>query len=378
MKIAVLFTACLLWWILLPGQEKVSIQVGKPFAYRDNRELNAFLDRETSRKTIIDLFSSTCAACFSMMPKMQQIQEKYGDSIHVVLLGQKDKEIDKIFRRFRDRFSLSLDVVYDSAFFKKYQLPGFPFYIWIDEKGIVQAATGSDELHEANLASFMRGKPVIPASDPYNIDPVDPALTFGRSEEDSAFLFRSKLGLARKGELSYYPQRLTYSMNNKKTFLATGVTVDDLYRYAYFGIARWLVKDPEYSKLYHPPVRLGGKSNTAGLKLNYLFQTNEEDRNGNLLQRALQNDLATYFGYEVLVTQMRVPCWKLVALPGAADRLRSRETKKKVKTSYSYQDFRHVPVSRIIELFQFSAEDDLPVIDDTRIDFPVDIIAKLP
>jgi thiol-disulfide isomerase/thioredoxin len=133
MKYILLIAATLLTGIALPAQKKIPLELGTDFPYKTNKNLNELLALERKgkgRKIIIDLFGSSCVVCFRMMPKMQEIQDKYRDSVLVVLLGKEDRDIRKVFDKFKSKMSLNFDPVYDSAFFDTYSIPFLPHYIW--------------------------------------------------------------------------------------------------------------------------------------------------------------------------------------------------------------------------------------------------------
>ena len=368
-----LFIGFMLCRTILPAQEKLKIETGKQFGVRDIPELNAILDSERkgrNRNIIVDFFSSTCSACFSSMPKMQRIQNKYGESVRVVLIGHKDKDIEKIYNRFKMKFGYTMDVVYDSVLFKKYDLPSMPFCIWIDGKGIVQATTGTENVDSASVEKFIAGKPFrIEKAD---IDITKPFLVNGNSGPDSNFLYKSVLARWDNTQPAIYPLTLQFSKHGK-FFQAFNVSADDLYRYAYFGRPYWTHKSAAYSELLRPPVRIG--KDTAAfqdIRFNYVFITTSNNADSLFLQRALQNDLSTYFGYAGRVVRMNAPCWKLVVLPGGKERLRSKYQQKSFNGSYTSVDYRGVAISHVLDLLLSSREDEFPIIDASGIDFPVD------
>ncbi len=378
MKKIVVLAVFLLPWIALPAQNKLQPVPGETFTYNANEELNKLLDRERKggcSKIILDLFTSNCIVCFRMLPKMQEIQKKYKKSLLVILLGDQDKEIAEVYEKFRIRFSLTLDVLYDSVFFNQYFISSVPRYLWIDEKGILQAMTGPDELTPQNIEFFITGQPMnIPAQESQSAFALSKLLLInGNGGADTSFLFRSILSRWNKSQPNIYPARLSYSQYGN-FFQALGISMSDLYRYAYFGWARWTCRDSVYGKLYPLPVFIGNDSLPgSNARFNYSFRKTEADPDSLLLQRALRNDLATYFGYEVMITKRMMPCWKLVASPGAAQRLKSRYKQQKLSGTFSGIDYQHVAVKAIIELLYFMRYDEYPFIDVTGIGFPIDI-----
>lgn len=370
--------ALLLLGITLPGQDRLSFTVG---AFPDSgisNELSEFLQMERKgqhRKVILDLFNSGCIVCFRMMPKIQELQEQYRSSVRFILVGEEDGVIRKVYEKFRQRFSLSFDVIYDSSFFRYYDIPFVPLYVWLDESGIVKAVTGPDEITADNIEAFVHDRlTFMPFKEaPVTFDDAELLLIGGNGGADTSFLFRSLLSLWNRTQPTIYPARLDYSVHGR-FFQALNVSLADLYRYAYFGWARWTCRDSVYGKYYPVPFYLDDDSAAfADVRYNYSFKGLPGDSLQTLLRKALCNDLATYFGYEAMITTRNMPCWKLILLPGAGDQLKSRYKTRSMTGSFAGIDYRHVTVSSVIDLFYFIRQDEYPILNATGIDFPIDI-----
>jgi hypothetical protein len=291
------------------------------------------------------------------------------------LLGKFDSDIAKVFGKFKSRLSLTEDPIYDSAFFEQYSIPSVPHYIWIDEEGVIQALTGPNELNAASLDRFIAGQPVSSPDFEKKIkfDDARLLLVNGNGGTDTNFLFRSILSKWDPAQASYSPKKLAYS-NKGHFFQALHLTVTDLYRYAYLGWFNWTTKDSVYGKFYPSPVLIGDESKIRDSSYyNYSFSTRVTDSGNYLLRRALRNDLATYFGYEAMVTERNMACWKLVALPNFEKTLKSKFNVQHFSTSYSKIDYQHVAISSVIDLLILSKPDDYPIINATGIDFPIDL-----
>lgn len=378
MKYILLIAATLLTGIALPAQKKIPLELGTDFPYKTNKKLNELLALEKKgkgRKIIIDLFGSSCVVCFRMMPKMQEIQDKYSDSILVVLLGKDDQDIKKVFAKFKSKLSLKFEPVYDSAFFNTYSIPFLPHYIWLDENGITQATTGTDELNPTNFERFIAGLPLITKGETtkQKFDDSKLFLVNGNGGPDTGFIFRSVLSRWDKSQSTNYPKKLQYSKKGN-FFQALNVTIADLYKYAFLDWAWWDTRDTVYGKIYPVPIVLGRETYLDKLpRYNYSFSTALLDSGNALLQKALRNDLATYFGHEAMVVDRMMPCWKLIALPNAKEKLKSRYIQTKYSGSYTSINFQYVNISTVIDLLLSSKQDDYPYVNATGIDYPIDL-----
>jgi len=378
MKYILLIAATLLTGIVLPAQKKIPLELGTDFPYKTNKNLNELLALERKgkgRKIIIDLFGSSCVVCFRMMPKMQEFQDKYSDSILVVLLGKEDRDIRKVFDKFKSKMSLNFDPVYDSAFFDTYSIPFLPHYIWVDENGVIRAITGPDELNPTNFERFIAGLPIITKGviTKQKFDDSKLFLVNGNGGPDTGFLFRSVLSRWDKSQSTSYPKHLKYSAKGN-FFQALSVTVSDLYMYAFLEWAWWDTRDTVYGKIYPVPVGFGKETLAdKSPRYSYSFSTSLPDSGNTLLRRALRNDLATYFGHEAMVVDRMMPCWKLIAMPKAKERLKSRYQQTKYSGSYTSINFQCVNISTVIDLLLSSKQDDYPYVNATGIDYPIDL-----
>lgn len=374
--IAILF---LLPYLAAFSQQKLELKLNTNFAYKGNKALTESIQSTTiikGKKVILDLFNSSCIVCFRMLPKIQTLQDKFGSNLQFILLGDEDAHIRKVYEKFRKNMGLEFTVVYDSVFFRSHDIPFVPRYIWIDEFGIVRAVTGPDEITENNIRSFIKYgsfaiKPVVERI-AFSADKL--LLTGGNGGTDTSFLFRSVLSLYQPSLIAYTPLKLEYDKNNM--FQALGVTMADLYRYAYFGKARWNIQDSLYGEYALTPLFTTDRvpdSPAIAKRYCYSFKSPDVMGDEDLLQRALRNDLATFFGYEVMLTRLKMPCWKLIALPGFRDQLRTKFAKQRIETTYAGMDFNNVPVAVVLENMYYLRTDEYPYINETGINFNIDL-----
>src|SRR5690606_19910961 len=102
------------------------------------------------------------------------------------------------------------------------------------------AVTGPDEITADNIEAFVHGRlTFMPFKEaPVTFDDAELLLIAGNGGADTSFLFRSLLSLWNRTQPTIYPARLDYSVHGR-FFQALDVSLADLYRYAYFGLARW-------------------------------------------------------------------------------------------------------------------------------------------
>jgi hypothetical protein len=316
-----------------------------------------------------------------MFPKVKELQEKYQSELSFVLIGDEDGKIQKVYKRFESALQLAFPVVYDSNVFNVLNIEFVPKYIWLTEKGEISAVTGPEEVTVANIEKFISGGrvPSLKAnlSEPFATDKL--LLMDGNGGSDTDFLFRSVLTLAKKSLRGYIPLSLAY--NSKGKFFQTlNVSMDQLYFYAYFGKAWWSVSDSMYGKYYPKPVYAGFNSkDSAVLKNRYSYSFKGQDTaNKEVLKKALQNDLSTFFGFVVHELEMQMPCWKVQVVPGMREKLRSKHKTTFYDGDFGDRDYKNVPISEIITTLHSVSDSRDPFIDETGIDFNIDFKVEAP
>ena len=65
----------------------------------------------------------------------------------------------KTYNSFREKQHLILPVSFDSVNFRKFDVTGVPYLVWIDDCGIVKAITSTTELSDEHIRSFIQNKP---------------------------------------------------------------------------------------------------------------------------------------------------------------------------------------------------------------------------
>lgn len=108
---------------------------------------------------IIDFWGTYCSSCIKLMPKMDSLQQKYGDRIAILPVTPEDRTLVTAFIRGNDhlRNSKLSYVVQDKVLDKLFPHESVPHEVWIGPDGIVKAITDSRYVTGENIASFIAG-----------------------------------------------------------------------------------------------------------------------------------------------------------------------------------------------------------------------------
>jgi len=116
-------------------------------------------DSFNDRLLILDFWSTFCTACIQGFPKMQKLQEEFGNKLQMILVNSSDDETRlKKFAGMKllERFQMPA-VFYDSIGKRYFPHRTIPHYVWI-YKGQVKAITEGDEVNEKNIQDLFNGK----------------------------------------------------------------------------------------------------------------------------------------------------------------------------------------------------------------------------
>ncbi len=325
-------------------------EVGKPMIDLPLRNIAYYSKKQAKisdfkgKWLVLDFWSKDCGACVTAFPINNEIQKQLGDKVQVMLVAWQDPE-DKtrpLYEKYRKRMGLQLPCAFDSLIFKRLDLWGMPHAIVIDDKGIVQSVVTS--VNVKDMQGFVNGNPpkleqtYRRSSDPdvdltIPFDKSKPFLINGNGGHDLGYNYRSVFAAWHPMTNRFYaPDNLDEAVRTGM-FQALGLPLDALYNYAFFGIRSWGSNDTlRYGKYYDLPL-LELKDSSLFLYsrkyarnlFSYSLTRPASNCTQETLQRSMQKDLESYFGYTAHVETRKCPYWKLIMLPGGnADKLKSK------------------------------------------------------
>lgn len=335
---------------------------------------------------ILEFFSAGCSACFEAFPKLNRIQQLFGPDLQIFLIGRNSYDLPKTYHTFRVRQQLILPVSFDSVNFRIFDVPGSPYLVWIDEKGIVRGITSTSELSDENIRTFIQNKPVM-VRDVSRATAEKAAL-----QMDSTFILNlrpyEEQELGGSSLISWNSRMPMFDgsqhfrfAGNHAYYQINAMDLNQLINLAYTGdtqITSW--DSIYYGKLYTNPIFEMDSSlipvpnyTTGNGIYSYSMVTSSEDATELYLQEKLKSDLNLFLHLDIRKEERMMPYWKLTALPGTGERLRSKYTIQSVTGSWDGYNMKDIPLSLLIQvLFGFN-QNDPPFIDETGISWPIDI-----
>jgi len=289
---------------------------------------------------VLDFWNKECGGCIASFPETNQLQRKLGDKVQFFLVGyigsqyrlghSDNRAIRVLYERLRQRENLQLPIAYDSTNFKKLRIGACPYIVLVDDKGIIQAITYN--LNETIMTAFLQGKHPSTGfarnsgqdqKKDEQFDMNKPLLVNGNGGNDSAFLFRSLLSSWTSSSPRLTPEFLD-SFADKGFFQALGVSKDELYNYAYNGVAIINSFTSGYGTRWTKPIlenidslewvrdKISGHNVYC-----YSTQAPVDRASRQYFMETMQDDLRHYFGYKVRVETRDMPCLRLVVIDSA-------------------------------------------------------------
>lgn len=381
-------------------------EIGKPcpeFTLNDIQyyhKSQASLADFRGRWLILDFWGEYCSGCIASFPKMNDLKEKFGDKIEIVLIGlprDNSATIRNLYEKCRKAKKLELPIVFDKNLGLKFYTHGLPLIIVIDPQGIVKAITY--KLTANDIQDLTVGKnPSLPRNYLLNEDPAGnynydlPLLINNNGSTEMDFLYRSVLAKA-KETMPHYSIMLS-----RGRFEALGVDLKTLFKLAYIGKTDWSIDDTIlYGNFSADPIleikdsslfEIDKSTNKNIFSYSTCFPdqlTPEENINpydiwqNKHVQRIIQKDLENYFGLVAIVERRKALCYRLRANEKAKQMLRTKGGQPSASEPNGPKQGRlltNLPVSTIIGSIYGSIGcpiNGIPILDETEIEGNIDI-----
>lgn len=387
-----IFFASIISYTTLPAQQATIElpQIGKPMpdltlnGIRHFKKKQARISEFRGSWLILDFWSRTCVGGIRTVVEANQLQKKFKGQIQFILIGDNSaeglgKDIEGLYERMRRLQDLQLPILYDSTMLQAWDQHMVPHIIIIDPNGIVKAIT--TEMPETKLAALLSGQAAWFPS------PVFDPLRGIKKYDTTPQGYSSKLALWNGEDRILMPLKQYLRLKRGAGYRITQTPLELLYKTAYLGEWYWGFRDSLYSKVYpHVLVELPTDSKVRqmmehpSLLFNYELTIPDSLNTSEKIMQIMQNDLKSAFGVEATLETRDMPVWKLVALPGAQQWLKTKGkgTGDKYYSDgdagaggFSYQNWPlTVALERIIRFMDPYGD---PVTDETGIQGNIDI-----
>ncbi|HSU50551.1 MAG TPA: redoxin domain-containing protein [Segetibacter sp.] len=112
---------------------------------------------------IIDFWGTFCVPCINDIPKIEQLQKRYGDTMQILMVATDGLERATQFYKTRVKANkpMQLPCAINRRSVNYFQVKEVSTYVWIDDQGIIKAITDDSQITEKNVADFVNRKNVV-------------------------------------------------------------------------------------------------------------------------------------------------------------------------------------------------------------------------
>lgn len=334
---------------------------------------------------IIDFWNRWCGTCIEAFPKMEKLQNEFGDKIKILLVtNDKDKELVKLFKKVK--LPALTIISNDSALNGMFPHVAVPHHVWVNPDGRIQFITDGYNATAQNVSKVLEGKDVKlhvkwEATD---FDEDADLWNEGKGRLQK-YINNYSFGMTNLNEIinsTYFGFRKD-TVNNTCGFKFVNIALIDFYKIAFGGSINYQNKDfyrnnrvqfsnSSSNKFFDYPI---DTDSILGWQQRNLisYESKWNLNNDSLAYQYLREDANRFFPFSVKVENKEVACY-ILKRAGNFNSIKSMSKEK----LYEYTDtsfiLKKMPVSIIIEslnglkLFKYS-----PVIDEINCSSNIDI-----
>ncbi|GEM_PF-1927456 len=167
--------------------------------------LTNFADRQATlhdfrgKYVILDFWETFCQPCINALPKIQSLQDHYGDQLQfIAVTSDSEDNVKRLLSRSevtKDEGIVIPFAIQDGVLQKVFPHRVIPHVIVIDPNGVVRGITHGDEIKEEKIKAMLNGQEVTwwPKNDQLNRI-IDNDATPNDDEEDISMVWSSSLG----------------------------------------------------------------------------------------------------------------------------------------------------------------------------------------
>lgn len=287
----------------------------------DGKEVITLNDYRDKKLIILDFWATWCSACLKPFPLINRIQDQFEEELKILLVNTEVNKESEFVGDFLKDYSikrntsfLQTSIVKDTILRQLIPFNLIPHYTWINNEGVIVAATSAEDVEPETISDFLNGK--VPRlslkADRIDFDSKEPFL-FNRKVVDSeSFKFGSALSGRMKGlsTMSSFSVKLSDPLT--RVFMintsALNMILKAFQQEGHFNTNRIVLNINDPSRFIKSSNKSNkdtewDKDNLFCYELFLSAQSKEE------VYQKLKEDILGYFGVEVKIEDRELECW---------------------------------------------------------------------
>jgi len=329
------------------------------------------------RFVIVDFWGTFCVPCVKAIPKMEQLQKKFGDSLQVLMVATDGFQKAKQFYETRQKVNkpMFLPCAINRKFVKYFQIREVSTYVWIDDKGYIKAITDESQITDQQVADFIRGKSIQVRQKVKTVfrDEKNSLVTVANETDSGSVLYNSSFTKYLNGFIPTYA-----SLTRGRTKVsATNLPVSLLYRIAFGDTANAIELNRTLIECAHPE-KLDCPKNesyeTWKLDNTFCYELTVPKEKQKDILKIMQEELKRMFGYNAFQEIRIQKCLVLTAEKDFHFWANKTETPKLVYSTGGITVRNH-PFAQFAGMIRHYMQDKV-IFDETGITGNIDVVLQ--
>lgn len=348
----------------------------------NDQKYTGSLPDKNGKLTILDFWATWCSSCIKVLPKVESLQKEMGDRVQFILVNAKNSgddpaKIRNFFSKWKMRYGAELSlasVEQDTLLDRLFPHQLIPHYVWIDAGGKIVAFTSAEQVTAANIKALLeKGQAEIAMKKDQDVS----RPLFTNADLPSSQLQSYNIFL--KGRFEGLPSgnRLHQEGNTVYGHGITNTSLKDMYltilRKLYPGFAEnRLIPEIKNPSTWVMPAT--EHEQDAWYKENmYSLEVIVPLQQASTLYKEMLQTLNKHSGYTGSMEIRSISCFVLMA---ADKKQQLKPAKGETAIRMFYVDhpyLKNAPLQYLITRLNNCPAIAIPVVDETGIDFPVDM-----
>ncbi len=335
---------------------------------------------------ILDFWGIHCASCIAEMPKMEKLQQQFGDSVQVLLVTtDSKKQVDELAKKIKIIRNIKLPIVTsDTLLSRLFPYNALGLHVWIDGNSTVNQKTDGGAYVAADIENFLHKKKVSLTQrndDDGYFKRGEPLWLQGNGRQVKYIKYHSLISEDLRGVASAGGGRVNDPITHKTTRIyVINMPIQFLYETAFkeYGKHSWsqIIWEVSDSSKYFVPENQKMKSYEWKMTHSYCYEIQVDTSKSDKIYSMMQQDLERYFDVTGSIEKRKIKCWSLVRTTISDSLFRSNNEGKPFVKPAGRDDVDSItlhkaPLKSLVEYLK--NEENIPVIDETGYEGLIDI-----